>query len=189
MTIEDQPPRFELAFFAVCHTADAQGYIGATLVTNERGAPSEFRCTHPVRPNAVQKAMYGKSLESHIGLELCGKPLLNSLTTNPLVCLVDAPEMVDLNELVSLPVLCVQRLGELITATGAMPAEDITQRLDSQSGNFEPVLVNCHPRRKSDLEQIRPSLEHAFQYVDLLEPFERITTSLSVLAARDERFR
>ena len=69
-----------LAFFAVRRTLDDIGYVGAVLVTDSQGIPKEFRCTHPIKPSTVQKALFGGNLEPHIDIDLCGKPLMEALT-------------------------------------------------------------------------------------------------------------
>ena len=55
-----------VAFLSVHSTKDGEGYLGGLLVTDETGIPKEFRCTHPVRPSATQKALYGANLKPHV---------------------------------------------------------------------------------------------------------------------------
>jgi len=186
-----------MAFFAVRETADKEGYIGAVLVTDERGIPQEFRCTHPVRPTTAQRALYGDNLETHVTFELCGKPLIGALTTNPIACLVESRKVVGLREFVSLPILHIQRLGELLTVeTGqqgngvdSMSASGRSDRLDSETGGYQPLSVHCCKGFEDDIDDVRTALERMFERVDLLEPFERISTALKAVAERDERFR
>ena len=56
-------------------------------------------------------------------------------------------------------------------------------------GESAQISVYCHPEWENDLNLVREPLLRATRKVDLLEPFERISTSLSVLMERDERFR
>ena len=81
--VADRGKEVTLAYFTVRRTQDQEGYIGAILVIDNHGIPKEFRCTHPIRPTVVQKALYGNNLESQISFELCGKPLIGELT-NPM---------------------------------------------------------------------------------------------------------
>ena len=197
MALDNNKAEFEIAFFVVRQTSDLQGYIGAVLVTDSRGIPIEFNCTHPVRPTTVQKALYGKNLDTFVSFELCGGPLLNALKSTPGSCLVESSEMVGLRDVVSLPVVYVQRLGDVLTAQSDDPASERgagapnsqINRLDSRHGGFQPIAVHSHHGYESDVEEARPLLEHVFQNVDLLEPFERITSALVTLSERDERFR
>ena len=52
-----------LAFLGIYETASHDGFIGAVLVTDHKGIPQEFRCTHPVKPTSIQKPLYGDALE------------------------------------------------------------------------------------------------------------------------------
>ena len=128
-------------------------------------------------------------MESYISIELCAKPLLDSLQNEPVVCLVESREMVNLRELVSLPVLYLEKSGEILAETISTQIERKVQRIGSQSGDFQPLWVMCHPQWESDFETIRVVLEQMSVYVDLSEPFERISTSVSILSVRDERFK
>ena len=62
ITAKEQPL---VAFLAVHTTPDDEGYLGGILVTDEAGIPKEFRCTHPIRPTATQKALYRANLKTH----------------------------------------------------------------------------------------------------------------------------
>ena len=186
-----------VAFFVVRRTADGEGYISGALAIDDRGVPKEFRCTHPIRPSAAQRALYGGNLDSHINLELCGKPLVDALTVNPIAMLVETPSLLPLRELVTLPVLHVERLDEVLRAEtsetndtfGTRVAGKEERRLESEVSEFQPLAVDCHRGFEGDFDQTREALEKIFERVDLLEPFERITTALQVLAERDEKFK
>ncbi len=179
----------QLAFFAVRRTHDEQGYIGAILVTDSRGIPAEFRCTHPVKPSSVQRALYGGNLESYISIDLCGKPLVGSLTSKPLVCLVESAELVSLRDIVDLPILHAQRSANVLVEAHGMDKENGLRVIDMPSPNAEPLTIICHPDWTQDLGIAKVALERASHHVDLLEPFERISTSLTILAERDNRFK
>lgn len=189
--LEDGEKETTLAYFAVRSTQDEEGYIGAILVVDNHGIPKEFRCTHPVRPTLVQKALYGNNLERHIGFELCGKPLLGELTSHPVACLVESPRMLGLRESVPLPVIHVQRLGETLGVSSQTEGDsgDLVERLHSEANDFQPLAIHCYTGFENDIVETLSALRHVFQYVDLIEPFERLTTAVTVLGERDERFR
>jgi hypothetical protein len=197
MTSAKGPGQLGLAYFAMRQTSDKQGYVGAILVLDERGIPKEFRCTHPIRPTLVQKSLYGANLETHVSLDLFGKPLVNALTTKPIACLVETRRLLGLRELVSLPILHVLRLGETLSAESGATANaqsNAAQKLASQKMNstydgFQPVSVSWLDGFENDFGATKAGLEQVFRYIDLVEPFERISTALTVLAERDDRFR
>ena len=189
MVDTDDSAGAQMAFFAVRRTHDEQGYIGAILVTDTRGIPTEFRCTHPVKPSPVQRALYGSNLESHISIELCGKPLVDSLTSKPLVCLVESSEFVSLRDIVDIPILHLQRSADVLVETHGTDKGGSPRLMDMSSPDADPLTIICHPDWEQDLGIAKAALERASLHVDLLEPFERISISLTILAERDNRFK
>ena len=99
----------DIVYFAMRSTPDGEGHIGSALVMDTKGIPLEFRCSVPVRPSAVQIALYGTPIRDYIAFNLCGQPLLESLTRNPAVCLVESEPELNLQEHVSIPVIYVSR--------------------------------------------------------------------------------
>jgi len=168
---------FNIGFFAVRETTDKKGYISGILVTDSKGIPTEFRCTHPVRPTTAQRALYGNTLEDHVTIELCGKPLIESLTTSPIGCLVESRKIVALRELVSLPVLHIERLGDALTVDNETLMSG-TARLDNNTLGYQPLSVHCFSGFESDLSRISQidqigdwrsleTLQYAAYYTDI----------------------
>src|SRR6266404_5465414 len=56
---------------------------GGILVTDPSGKPTEFRCTSEIKPNSIQKTLYGSTLRVHMAIELAARPLLAALKTKP----------------------------------------------------------------------------------------------------------
>ena len=62
-----------IAFVVLANVED--GVLrGGILITDAHGKPLEFRCTSPIRPNAVQRTLYGSTLMPHIAVELVHCP-------------------------------------------------------------------------------------------------------------------
>jgi hypothetical protein len=160
------------------------------LITDPRGRPLEFRVTHPVKPSAFQRPLYGDALEPFIGVELCGERLLTRLDHELDLLLVSNRYLLDIREIVPCPVLYLERAGDAIEVepsagdTRTWAARSVT----SPSGRFQPIAVALPRDWEEDLERARPLLEEAFGHVDLLEPFGRISRALELLAKEDERF-
>ena len=181
-----------VAFLAVRPTQDGEGYLGGLLVTDETGIPQEFRCTHPLRPTAPQKALYGDTLEPHIFNQLVGVPLIRASTTSPVFCCVEEPILLQLADDVHLPIVHLQRLGEVLAvddfqSDGSSGAQQ-PRRIDSERGGFQPISANFGRGHEPDLETILDDLQRVFNQIDLLEPFDRITTAINALVERDPRF-
>lgn len=203
MDIQDRDSKYKLAFLSLCETLSHDGYMGAVLVTNEYGIPQEFRCTYPVRPTMVQKALYGSMLETYIGVQICGLPLLKSLKISPDLILVKQEFLLNLRKFLEYPTVCIYRAGEVIAIN---TPEDknlsdsiysilqdksqslIKERIESPSGRFQPIIMLSSPLFDGDSLKAREIIENASLYVDPLEPFERINKAIEIIAKQDKRF-
>jgi len=175
-------------FYTLFEMPDKRGYIGALLVTDDIGKPEEFRVTYPVRPTMVQKQLYGRSLLPHVGVELCGKPLFESLTNRPQVLLVQWDYLLGLGDVLQCPVVHVAKSAEqLELVSGANQPKD---RLEVTPGLYQPVDVS-YPRSYSEERRFSTLvlLEQFFVAIDPVEPFERIQGALKILGEQEERFR
>ena len=176
-----------IGFLTLEQTKQKDGYIGAILVTDSRGVPVDFRATHPVKPSAVQKTLYGDALEPYVALELCGKQLLQAVRTKPDLLIVNRPDLLDIHRSAKCPVALLRRAGETfeVQADGRPGGS----RIDSPSGRFQPLAMDLPPGAAADQDRIQQLVEAAFNHADLLEPFERIAKALEVLATQDAAFR
>lgn len=161
-------------------------YIGAVLVTDQSGFPQEFRCTHPVKPTAVQKSLYGASLEPHIGIELCGRPLFASLVRRPTILFLTRVTLLDLRPSLPIPTLVIGKAGEAFQVrTEGSPQRPMMQ-IESPTGRFSPVNIQAHPDYLGDRTVATQELQQiAF---DPLEVFTRISTAIEQLVKQDQRF-
>jgi len=154
---------------------------GGILITDAHGKPVEFRCTSPIRPNAVQRTLYGGTLMPHIAVELVGKPLVRAVQASPDLVLVQQEEFLLLRSKCEKPVLLARRQGEdmqLSEESGKSQPEEV---LSSLSGKFAPVVVTCHWDYPDDIVQCKERLGWMFSNCDLVEPFERVKTALTTL--------
>ena len=185
----NHPP--DIVYFAMRSTLDGEGHIGAALVVDAKGIPLEFRCSRPVRPTAVQTAFYGALIRDYIAFNLCGQPLLESLTTNPAVCLVEAEPELNFQEHVAIPVIYAYRAEFSSDSNlGNGGTEGGEDGIDLQSpANFAPVVLRSDPNWNRSLQDFLPDLRRLFGSIDLVEPFNRITASCRLLCQEDERFK
>jgi len=157
-----------------------RGYRGGLLVTDNRGKPLEFRCTSPIRPNQVQRILYGRTLIPFLAVRLIGVPLTNSVTEKPTVIVSNHDVFLDLRESIQQPLLVVRRQGDSFGTAGSpqnRPGQD-TVLIESQGAKFDPIVVESHWRFPDESKQLRYQLREIFDYMDLLEPFERINKAL-----------
>ena len=168
---------------------DAEVYQGAALVTDIRCKPLEFRCTSPVRPNAVQRTLYGQTLVPHIAVDLMSLPLLNAVQKKPDLILVRDEVFIEVRSKISYPLLHVRRQGESIKLERPGGRKDTSVEssiLDAVSARYEPIVVTPHWDYQEDLAENRDKLRAAFAYADILEPFDRISVALDEVYAKKE---
>ena len=172
-----------LDYLAFVTLADVEDGVlrGGILVTDAHGKPVEFRCTSPIRPNAVQRTLYGSTLMPHIAVELVGAPLVQNVKAAPDVVLVQQEEFLDLRNRYDKPLLLARRQGQdmqVFEEGGKQQPEEI---LSSPSGKFSPVVVTCHWDYPDDIAQCKQGLGWISASCDLVEPFERVVTALRTL--------
>jgi hypothetical protein len=151
-----------------------RGYRGALLVTDQSGAPLEFRCTSAVSPTRVQRILYGKVLVPHIAVQLVGRPLFESMVEKPTILVAQDDNFLGLRDVLDQPVVCVRTQ---IGASTHSPDESNSPAPSQDSGGDPPrYAFEAHRRYHEDLDAARSMLS---QCEDLLEPFERIEQALT----------
>lgn len=167
--------------------------LGAILVTDDLGKPEEFKVTYPVRPTLLQRQLYGHSLITHVGIELCGKPLFHSLDTRPNLLLVDDERfllLVDDNSM-SCPVTFMERAGGSIALSNtSQNTASHRQTIQPSTAKFQPVTV-AYPTSYRQ-EQIRDTanlIDYFFSAFDLVEPFNRIEVAIQALREQQQEFK
>ncbi len=177
-----------LAFLSLYLTMDKVGYLGAILVTDRLGVPVEFRCTHPVKPNTIQKSLYGETLTPHIGANLCGVPLLKAIQNKPSLVIVNTDYMLNTRMGSVYPIVYIRRAGETIEVKSA-DGKDAQKkdRLDNATGKFQPIIIESH-RDYDDVPIGREIIAELFNDLDPLEPFQRMSQAIDVLTQQDKKF-
>ena len=179
-----------LGFLSLYETSNHDGYLGAILVTDLQGIPQEFRCTHPVKPTTLQKPLYGDTLESYIGVNLCGIPLIESIQNKPSLVVVNKDFLLGVRSGSPGPTVFIRRAGEAIEikTIGGSESKSKRERIDCSSGRFQPVVIIPHYEYADDINSAKEILERVFTYLDPIEPFERMAKAIEVLGKQDKRF-
>ena len=173
-----------LAFVGFFSTDDGEGTSGAAMVTSERGYPLEFRVTTPVRPSAVQRALYGKSLEPYVITELIARRLIAELQRKPALVLTNRLGAID--AVSAHPMAFVARADSYIQTK----QEGLHyRRVESPSEAESAIAIVASRDSVPDFEAFVTHIGLAFRYFDPVEAFERMKTALEVLAESDARYR
>jgi hypothetical protein len=180
-----------IGFYRLLVDAERKRLIGALLVTDELGKPEEFRVTYPVRPSVIQRQLYGDSLLTHVGVELCGEPLYAALRKKPPILLVSHMELLALASSIPGSVAHVEKVGATLALSEANTVMRARQeQVHSSSGRFEPIRVTYPVSYASEQqENAKQLIIDFFGGIDLLEPFHRIEVAIQVLQEHDEKFR
>jgi hypothetical protein len=179
---------YKIGFFSLCETALPDSYVGATLVTDGQGIPLEFKCTHSLKPTAIQKSLYGDKLKPFVAINLCAVPLFGSLTNKPTIVFVNQPYTLSFRTEIELPVIYVNRQGETINLQNET-SEKFKKKIENSNGLFIPIIIQPHPDFENDLKDNSNLIADLFNSFDLSEPFERIKKSVEILGNTDTKFK
>jgi hypothetical protein len=177
-------------FYKLIADEERKRMLGALLVVDELGKPEEFRVTYPVKPSLIQRQIYGDSLFPHVGMELCGLPLHDSLKRRPDLMVVSHPSFLMLGDAIPSPLVYLERAGETLSVKSNNGLGRAADTVDSTSGIFAPIRV-IYPDSYQDAQRAEAAtlVVDFFRGLDLLEPFNRIDVSVRVLQEQDEKFR
>lgn len=151
---------------------------GGLLATDMRGDPIELQVATPVRPNRVERAIWGDELTRHAIVKLLGAPLLKALQLQPQVVLTNRIEALE--------------------TPGGFPLVHL-HRGDSPLLPALPHHLALFDGRRSWLTVAQTSTDALLSHVldilsgahELLEPFavfDRISRALREFAETDERY-
>ena len=151
------------------------------MVTNELGEPLEFRVSEPVRPSAVQRALYGERLWPYVDSELIGNRLLTELRRSPTLVLTNRVSVLDVT---SNTTLCFVTNADAFQSSGAARPY---RRLDAVGATHRPLVLVA--AREADLAFCAELIEKAMRQVDPVKAFARMETAYGKLAESDDRYR
>lgn len=177
MAPETPPTVARIGFLAYVQDPGNGAGRGAILVTDEGTKPLEFRCTTPIRPNPLQRMLYGDTLRSYIAADLVGEPLLEAVQEKPSIVLVREPLFLKLHLKGDAEIVCVRRQGakisEAITEDNGQSRSE-PALLNCSTGRFQPLTVTGRSEQSNGFEEALEVLRRVFSNTDLLEPFDRI---------------
>ena len=83
----------------VITTSTNLGYLGAILVSDEKGFPLEFQYTDPILPTKLQKVLYGNSLEKYLKVDVILDNLLKVLSNKVDLLIVKDEQLLEAHNL------------------------------------------------------------------------------------------
>lgn len=174
--------------FLTLHETEGTGYIASFLITDFKGIPIEFRCTHPLKPDAVQRSLYGEGLLSYIGVEACGKPLIKAMRNKPKLLFVDKPFLLKLDEQAPYPTIFVKEAKgeEDSTTSESFGSEYHIEVIESGYNGFTPLEI---VQKGEVTPKTRELIGQVYAEYNILESFDRIKNAVESLNQLTSRFK
>jgi len=183
---KQSPPTFG---FLTVFEDPVVGLVGGYLIVNHRGRPSEFHCTAPVESTRADEILFGPTLRPHLFCERIGAALLAKAKAQPQLVVVNQLECWQLADETSLPVVLVDpksKAGRGENGEGmSAPADYSSTAAGSEEARTaQACLDQVAPAFQ---EIVRKQLQELVRYVDLSEPFERITEAIREASGVNDR--
>jgi hypothetical protein len=164
-----------IAYLGRCTYENGNAHRSGMLVLDHKGVPVEFRCTSPVRPNDVQRRLYGQSLEPYMLVEVMGKPLLREIKTGYDLLVVGDALFLNLRSTVAIPVVFLREQGTIHRTSSALVDEDVSF---SRGTDVSTVVLSVFKTHEEDRKLAASILHEVSSSLDPMEPFTRITAAL-----------
>jgi len=173
----------KIAFVTYDTFGDDKALRGGILLIDGFGKPLEFRCTSPIRPNALQKTLYGESLLPYIAVELISLPLIKNLREKPLLIFVEKEEFIGLREKHKepIPLFLIRAQGEdFVRASGE--DDSANQHLvDNSEKGVGAIVTQPANGYENDYRENSAIIQKISSRSNLLEPFQRIRNALETV--------
>lgn len=141
-----------IAFLDILQFEDGSAFRGAVLLTQAQTVPLEFYLTDPLRPNSIQKVLYGSIFEDYLKFEVFGKPLLANLSSKPELIMVRKSALLNLIDSSEVPIAMISK---------------------------ENIIVDLVAGKNYEEKIVRKEIENLAKQHSFYEPFERITAAVS----------
>lgn len=169
-------------------TSTKLGYLGAILVSDEKGFPLEFQYTDPIAPTKLQKVLYGNSLEKYLKVDVILDNLLNVLTNNVDLIIVKDEQLLDSNIIKTDMVRIAESgISEKTMKTEAEKVKD-DEYLFQYSKTAQPLRVTFKQKVNEDDElfiKVSSIIKQLGEKIDIVEPLERVQKSIEVIISKD----
>lgn len=148
--------------YVTCPQDSSKSFVGGVLITDFKTRPLHFAYVTPVRPTALQKILYGSTLNEHVQVDVIAKKLFQEIPVVPTVLFVDSEDVLKIQRIVEYPVAYLSKANESVSDGSTLS----TLRYKTYTENYETQKI---------IGQTIANLENA---IDLIEPFHRMREAL-----------
>lgn len=148
--------------YVTCPQDSSKSFVGGLLITDYKSRPLHFAYVTPVRPTAMQRILYGATLNEHIQVDVIAKRLFEELPIVPTVLFVDNEDILKIQRIVKFPVAYLSKASETDSDVSTLS----TIHYKTYTDTFE--VQNVVGQTIANLENV----------IDLTEPFQRMREAL-----------
>ena len=159
---------------------------GVALITDTRGIPKEFVRTDPLRPETLDRILYGESFGAYAKQSLILENLLDAVSNDPQIWICNDEEILE-------PLRNVSRIKTVMLEESPHVPLDAPGHIETSAEpnvyliqayvNGAPMRAEFPDNTRSDeVEQSAVILTEAGKSMNVLEPFTRLQKALSYLA-------
>lgn len=166
------------------------GYIGAILVSDEKGFPLEFQYTDPILPTQLQKVLYGNSLEHYLKVDVILDNLLNVLSNKIDLLIVKDEQLLDTHN----SKIDMVRMTEVNLADTQINGEIEKIKEDEYVFQYSKTAAPVRVTFSKKTDEANPTftkvseiIKEAGSYIDIVEPLERVQKSIDVIISKDNK--
>lgn len=160
---------------------------GVALITDTRGIPKEFVRTDPLRPETLDRILYGESFSAYAKQSLILENLLDAVSNDPQLWICNDDEILE-------PLRNVSRIKSVMLEESPHVPLDAPGHIETSAEpnvyliqanmNGAPLRAEFPDGTRSDeVEQSAVILTEAAVSMNILEPFTRLQKAISYLAS------
>jgi hypothetical protein len=168
----------QLAYLIANVVAD-ESWTGGLLITDHRGLPLDFRYVEPIRPNKIQKLIYGGALKRYLLLDAIAGTLLKAVNPKVDFIFTDDTLLLELEG----------KIGGrfIVVENGSIdPLEAIGKYIMDGAGKIDMQVTPSGPPAKlifpssddGDTEKVAEKLASLTRDLNFTEPLSRVGEAL-----------
>ena len=163
------------------------GYIGAILVSDEKGFPIEFQYTDPIAPTKLQKVLYGNSLEKYLKVDVLLDNLLKVLSNKIDLLIVQDEQLLahDKTDIVRVTETSITEIQDNKEIDKVKENEFVIR----YSKTTPPARITFNKETSSDdtlFQKVYSIIKSLGENINIAEPLERVQKSIEVIISKDK---
>ncbi|MEI7474978.1 MAG: hypothetical protein WCK67_09395 [bacterium] len=174
--------------YGAAFSSQGFGYIGAVLVSDSKGFPTEFRYTDPIVPTKIQQVLYGNGLEKYIKIDVILDSLIKAMSSFSKILLVQDEDLLNYkSENVTVIRISATKIPPL-SQVGEVSNVKRNEYLIQTSNASSPIRVQFADHFACEGEKFNSAIEtliEAGNYMSVEEPLGRVYKTLELISAQE----